>query len=97
MTRPWTVVGSLSLAIMLSACGEPRGSIETIEPLPRSVVLETPGAVPGTEDVQQPSRRGEGPESVLEFGLFGPVVPALGNDTYEVDCQFDDDPYETCL
>ena len=43
MTRLWTVVGSLSLAIMLSACGEPRGSIETIEPLPRSVLAQWVG------------------------------------------------------
>ncbi len=70
--------------------------------------LRTPDArVDGTLDRPAPSdssaserirRGGQGPESILEFGLFGPVVPTLESEGYyQSDCRFENDPYETCL
>jgi hypothetical protein len=40
---------------------------------------------------------GEGTESILEFGLFGPVLPDVGAEGYETDCGFENAPFETCL
>ncbi len=88
------------LVLVTSGCGDGRG-VKAVESLPRSVAAERPGdeseppdtVEPETAEADRPS--GAGPEALFEFGLFGPAAPSA--DTYESDCNFEDDPYETCL
>lgn len=64
-----------------------------------SVGANTPGpSSPVAPSDDRIRRGGQGPESILEFGLFGPVVPTLESEGYyQSDCRFENDPYETCL
>ena len=93
--------GFLALAALAAGCGETSDRIEAVDALPQSGpqsqgVASTPGdwESGGGEATRRSS---EGTDGILEYGLFGPVLPVSENDTYESDCRFQDDPYETCL
>ncbi len=100
---PMVVAGGLvALVTLLTGCGETGGRIEAVEALPQSPssqsVAVDPSAADGESGGSELTRRsGERPDAILEFGLFGPVLPASEGETYETDCRFEDDPYETCL
>ncbi|MDX1643383.1 MAG: hypothetical protein R3244_03385 [Thermoanaerobaculia bacterium] len=106
--------GAVLLLCAAGACGnEAAGDLEAAPTIGRSsqgrqgeggALLRTPEAPadvtprPGTSESQRIRRGGQGPESILEFGLFGPVVPTLESEGYyQSDCRFENDPYETCL
>ena len=86
-----------ALVFVTVGCRETGGGVEAVESLPRSIASESPNSEPVTPEVADPAGNGDGPESILEFGLFGPVVPDLGTEAYESDCNMENDPYETCL
>ena len=87
------------LVLVTFGCRDAGPGVQAVESLPRSVAAEEPRDDPGPSDTVLRGGAGGGgdPEPIFEFGLFGPVEPALGADIYESDCNFEDDPYETCL
>lgn len=93
MARTLGVFGILAFLAWGTGCREAGDRIEAVEVLPAAAPLEQPAQAEA-----EPTRRGgEGPESILEFGLFGPAVSALDAEISESDCNFENDPYETCL
>lgn len=91
-------------AVLSLACGEAANELRAVPAVARSAesggASDAAGGAEGRSAPRADSirRGGQGPESILEFGLFGPVVPTLDSDGYyQSDCRFENDPYETCL
>ena len=86
----------------MTSCRESGGRVEAVEALPQSAAPSSARVEPAVGEDRsagpEPRRRGdEDVESILEFGLFGPVLPAPEGVVYESDCRFENDPYEACL
>ena len=99
--RVVSVVLVTAVAVLLG-CGGTESGVGAVESMPRSIAAEaggagSTGAELATNNDTATLLAGDGPQAILEFGLFGPVVPVSDSETYEADCRFDDDPYETCL
>ncbi len=99
---PLVVAGGLvALVVVLAGCGGAGDRIEAVDTLPQAP-SQSIGVGQTTSDGESGSseltrRGGEEPGAILEYGLFGPVLPASEGEIYETDCRFEDDPYETCL
>lgn len=92
----------LLAASFVWGCGGAGTELGAVQAVGRATDAEA-SPLTGTGEATPPSadrirRGGDGPASILEFGLFGPVVPTLeGEGYYQGDCRFENDPYETCL
>ena len=99
-----SVIGLATALTLLIGCDGAGGGVEAVDSVPLSLgtesAAENASAIDGaaTSSPTTSSDLSVVGESrvILEFGLFGPM-PMTDAETYESDCRFEDDPYETCL
>ena len=92
--RQALVLVLLFVSMTMTACDGVAPEVSNVENPPTGGVASED--VSGVSEAELRSG-GEGTESILEFGLFGPVLPDVGAEGYETDCGFENAPYETCL